>query len=60
MKLEGFQNVVHNGWVSCPTQCMDSAKNISAKFKNMRKILKVWQFRMTNLKANIANVKLFI
>jgi len=25
MKLEGFQNVVHNSWVS-PTQRMDSAK----------------------------------
>jgi hypothetical protein len=49
--------VVQHGW-NVPTNQTDKAKIISAKFKNLRRVLKAWQSQMSNLKTNIANVKL--
>lgn len=36
---------------------MDSAKTITAKFKNLRRLLKSWQSASPNLASSIANVK---
>jgi hypothetical protein len=38
----------------------DAAKMVTAKFKNLRKELKVWKKTLSNLKQNIANVKLVL
>jgi hypothetical protein len=38
----------------------DAAKNITAKFKNLRKVLKAWNQTISSLKDNIKNVKLMI
>jgi len=35
-------NVVQQGWVS-PIHITDAAKAITAKFKNLRRVLKEWQ-----------------
>jgi hypothetical protein len=56
MEHEHFLAVVAHGW-AVPTYQTDSAKNLSAKFKNLRRILKAWQSQIYNLKANIANVQ---
>lgn len=50
-------NIIHShGW-SIPTNQADQAKNISAKFKNLRKIFKDGQKSIPTLKTNITNVK---
>jgi hypothetical protein len=56
MEHEHFLAVVAHGW-AVPTYQTDSAKILSAKFKNLRRVLKAWQSQISNLKANIANVK---
>jgi hypothetical protein len=56
MEHEHFFAVVAHGW-AVPTVQTDSAKILSAKFKNLRRVLKAWQSQISNLKANIANVK---
>lgn len=52
-----FFLVVQQGWYA-PQYFFDAAKIIVAKFKDMRKVLKVWQSNASNLKKTIANVKL--
>jgi hypothetical protein len=56
LEHEHFLAVVAHGW-AVPTFQTDSAKILSAKFKNLRRVLKAWQSQISNLKANIANVK---
>jgi hypothetical protein len=56
LEHEHFLAVVAHGW-SVPTFQTDSAKILSAKFKNLRRVLKSWQSQLSNLKVNIANVK---
>ena len=51
-----IMQVVNHGW-SLPTFQMVSAKNLMAKFKNLRRVLKVWQKHISSIMANIANVK---
>lgn len=51
--------VVQHGW-SIQTGQMDKAKTISAKFKNLRRILKAWHSQLSGLKTNIDNVKLIL
>jgi hypothetical protein len=48
--------VVAHGW-AVPTNQTDSAKILTAKFKNLRRVLKAWQAQLSSLKANVANVK---
>lgn len=48
-------SVVQNGWVA-PNHLTDAAKIITAKFKNLRNTLKVWQRSLSNLKLVIQNV----
>ena len=59
MEHEVFMDVVRHGW-SIPTQQSDVAKVISAKFKNLRRVLKAWQVQLSSLKGNIENVKLVL
>jgi len=59
MEHEYFLEVVNHGW-NLPTTQTDMAKLISAKCKNLRRVIKVWQAHLSSLKANIANVKLIL
>lgn len=47
------------GWCTA-FQHYDLAKLITAKFKNLRKVLKHWRHSLSNLKANISKVKLVL
>lgn len=40
-----------------PTLQQDVAKVLSAKFKNLRRVLRAWQSQLSSLKANIENVR---
>lgn len=59
MKLPDFMSVVAHGW-SVPVNVTDKAKVITAKFKNLRRVLKAWQANLSSLKTNISNVKLIL
>lgn len=54
-----FLYVVEQAW-STPVHASDAAKIITAKFKNLRMALKTWKRSLSNLKTNIANVKLLL
>jgi hypothetical protein len=56
---EDFLNQVHMGWCTA-FQHSDPTKLITAKFKNLRKVLKQWKRSLSNLNANISNVKLML
>lgn len=57
MQQEDFLNQVQIGWFSA-NQHHDAAKDITAKFKSLRKTLKDWSHTLSNLKGNIERVKL--
>lgn len=57
LQHDDFFNQVQLGWFS-PTFHHDAAKNITARFKNLRKVLEEWKHSLSNLKDNINNVKL--
>jgi hypothetical protein len=59
MEHEHFMDVVRHGW-SIPVFQADKAKFLSAKFKNLRRVLKAWQRQLSSLKANVSNVKLIL
>lgn len=59
MEHEQFINVVAHGW-SVPVQHSDKAKIITAKCKNLKKVLRVWQQQLSSLKVNISKVKLIL
>jgi hypothetical protein len=59
MEHEHFMDIVTHGW-NIPVHQTDKAKCLSAKFKNLRRVLKSWQSQLSNLKSNIANVKLIL
>jgi len=50
---------VQHGW-SLSVPSTDKAKIITAKFKNLRRVLKAWQAHLSSLKANIHNIKLVL
>lgn len=56
---EDFLDQVALGW-NIENHFHDAAKNITAKFKNLRKVLKEWRKSISNLKQNICNVKLIL
>jgi hypothetical protein len=43
-----------------PFYQQDATKNITTKFKNLRKILKQWKQSLSNMHENIQNVKLLL
>ena len=59
MEHEYFFSIVHHGW-SLPTFQIDAAKIITAKFKNLRRVIKAWQSQLSSLKVIISNVKLIL
>ena len=59
MEHEHFFSIVHHGW-SLPTFQTDAAKIITAKFKNLRRVIKAWQSQLSSLKVIISNVKLIL
>lgn len=59
MEHPDFINVVQHAW-SIPVVVSDKAKIITAKFKNLRRVLRAWQSTLSNLKTSIANVKLVL
>lgn len=59
MEHPDFFSIVQHGW-NVPVPVDDKAKLISAKFKNLRRVLKAWHFTLSNLKVVIANVKLIL
>lgn len=59
MEQSDFFSIVQQGWYA-PEHITDAAKIITAKFKNLRKVLKEWQSNISNLKQTIANVKLIL
>lgn len=59
LQHDDFLNQVHLGWHS-PFVASDVAKNITAKFKNLRKVLRAWNQTISSLKETIRNLKFFI
>lgn len=56
LQHENFGAILEQAW-SAPTYQLDAAKNITAKFKKLRHLLKEWQKNIPSLKSNIHNVK---
>jgi hypothetical protein len=50
-----FKEVVQNAW-NIPVNFTDSAKMVNAKFKNLRRSLKLWAKNLPCVKQNIAKV----
>ena len=59
MEHEHFLEVIQHGW-SLPVFATNKAKIISAKFKNLRRVIKAWQIHLSSLKENIINVKFIL
>jgi hypothetical protein len=59
MEHEHFSAMVSHGWL-VPTNQIDSAKVLTAKFKNLRRVLKAWQSQLSSLKRNIENLKVIL
>jgi len=53
---EDFAEVVVRGW-NAPQHLLDPAKNLTAKFKNLRRELKVWKAQLPSLALTIQNIK---
>lgn len=59
MEPSNFMQVVAHGWF-VPVQATDKAKIITAKFNNIRRVLKACQSHVSSLKDKINNVKLIL
>ena len=59
LRQENFGLILNQSWAN-PTNQVDPAKNVTAKFKNLRKNLKQWQASIPNLKTSITNIKSII
>jgi hypothetical protein len=59
MEHSQFLPLIQQGWAN-PTNQQDEAKIITAKFKNLRHIIREWQASLTNLMTLIKNVKMII
>lgn len=59
MNQDDFVSVAVLGW-SAPENILDPAKLLTAKFKNLRKYLKVWKQKLPKLAATINNIKLVL
>lgn len=56
---EDFMAHVQGGWLQAHLHS-DATKNLTAKFKYLRKVLKSWSRTLSSLKDNIARVKLVL
>jgi hypothetical protein len=59
LHFEEFMTVFQNSWTAQPTLA-DKAKNLTAKFKYTRKILKDWQRSLPNIDKTVRQIKLLI
>jgi hypothetical protein len=59
LQCDDFLNQVALGWTT-ESHHSDAAKLLTAKFKNLRKVLKLWKMFLSNLKQNISHVKLVL
>ncbi|KAM3292613.1 hypothetical protein ACQJBY_036379 [Aegilops geniculata] len=59
LEHEDFMSVVQNNW-NQEVDEVDSAKKIAAKFKRLRKGLKIWARNLSDLKKIIANTNFLI
>ena len=59
LMIDSFLPTAQQNW-SIPTAATDSAKNITAKFKNLRRILRTWKTSISSLKLLIQRVKSLI
>jgi hypothetical protein len=59
LEHDDFFPIVEQSWLQ-PINVSDADKVITAKFKKLRMALKDWKRSLSNLKTNIANVKLML
>jgi hypothetical protein len=59
MNHEDFMQVMQYGW-TVPVAHLDKAKKLMAKFKNLRRVLRVWHSKLSNLAATITSNKLVL
>jgi hypothetical protein len=51
--------IFQNSWTGMPS-LLDKAKNLTAKFKSTRKILKEWQRSLPKIDKTVSQIKLII
>jgi hypothetical protein len=51
--------VMAHGW-NVPTFQTDKTKAMTAKLKNLRRVLRTWQLQLSNLNATISNNKVVL
>lgn len=56
LQLPSFMQIAQSGWID-PSNQVDKAKAITAKCKNLRKTLRIWNQKLSNFKKNLANIK---
>jgi hypothetical protein len=59
LEFEGFMNVFQNNWLG-QQNLSDKAKNLTAKFKITRKVLKDWQRLLAKIDKIVRHIKLLI
>jgi hypothetical protein len=56
---DDFMQVMQHGW-NIPVPYSDKAKRLGGKFKNLRRVLRNWYSKLSNLKITIANNQLVL
>jgi len=59
MQYPSFLQIAQQGWNEVSSQT-DKAKLVTAKFKNLRKVLRAWQQQLSGLKKILSHVKTVI
>lgn len=59
LSQDEFISVAMNGW-KAPDHIIDPAKILTAKFKNLRRVLKAWKAQLPKLAIAIENIKLVL
>jgi hypothetical protein len=59
LQHDQFMAILQHGW-NLPLSSMDGAKVISAKIKNLRRVLKAWKAQLHNLTSIIVNLRKII
>jgi hypothetical protein len=59
LEYEGFMNIFQSTWLG-PPSLSDKAKNLTAKFKIARKVLKDWQRSLPKIDKTVRDIKLLI
>jgi hypothetical protein len=54
MNHEEFMQILQHGW-SVPVPHSDKAKKLMCKFKNLRRVLRLWHSKLSNLAATISS-----